>query len=203
MGLISKLFNKQACASGISAIAETVPDLIEYACKNNQLGLLEIVISSLTQAEKNQGLMTAVENGFVEIVKFLISNGASNLPDALTLACAKGDAEIVRELVSETKIDPTVVSTLESAVTSGNLSVVELLISNASPDLLNEGLYAACRCNQLDMVKMFIEKGAKDYTRALYIASSNQSMELIEYLLSLGSKLWSESEHRYAFDPVV
>ncbi len=167
---------------------------------------------TLSNEEKNEALITASKNGQIEIVQYLVENGANiNAQDSAyytALMKASGDRqlEVIKYLIEKgasVTIDGEAGWTaLDSALVIGgeNLEVVKILVENGAD--LNTGiLNFVSRTGYLEAVKVLVENGA-DINRAsnefgdtpLIEASREGKLEVVKYLVKAGADISAVDE---------
>lgn len=134
-------------------------------------------------------LIRVIRNGYIEIVKFLISKGADPQFDTgipLYEAAQHGYIEIVKLLLfyGTKGID----DALAAACSGGHIDIVKLLLEyGADIHYTNElALREACDAGYIEIAKFLLEKGADIHINKnfmLCIASSRNRVEIAEFLL--------------------
>jgi len=144
-------------------------------------------ISNIDYRTKNKGLLIASDKGYLEIVKFLIQNGADiNTDDggALRFSSYYGHFPIVKYLIkngANMRIEA-----LTEASVKGYLEIVKFLVENTKDINYDLALRFASKSSHLDIVKFLVENGANvnaedDYS--LRIASKNGHTEVVKFLV--------------------
>jgi ankyrin repeat protein len=163
-------------------------------------------------------LMMAVITDRLDLVKFLVENGADiettnevNLT-ALTIASEKGHLDIVKYLVKNgadlNKEGKYGYSALMFA-TEGHLEIIKYLVKNGA-DINKEdkngysALIFASAEGRLEIVKYLVENGAdlnkegKDGLSALIIASQNGHLDIVKYLVENGANINKGNKNGYS-----
>ncbi len=162
----------------------------------------------------NLALEWAAQGGHIDIVKFLLENGALALEEALCAASREGDFDLVDYLIKEGAEDiegafdqaaeyghldmikfllillhdknekPDFGNALIGAASGGHHKMIEFLISQGASNL-DEAMRAAAADNRLSTVKLFIEKGAKNYRQIAQEYKDVRNPRIVNYLSSL------------------
>jgi ankyrin repeat protein len=150
----------------------------------------------------------AAENGFQDIVEFLIERGANpNLGDkygdvALNRAAAHGHVEIVRFLAEHGALvdSPAIgVSPLLTAAANGHLAVVKYLIEdkrisvNEMSRHMGSPIQAAACNGHLDVVQYLLGRGADPYQRD---SMGHDAISMVQGCLELGGTS-AEEKNKY------
>lgn len=127
---------------------------------------IELLKSLLDNNNKNRILIAAANNGMIEVVKLLISEGA--------------DIHAIDDI------------SLRWAIDSGHLKVVELLINEGANihANYNEALISAVENGHLEIVKLLIDKGVDIHANeeeALQIAAENEDVNMLILLINRGA----------------
>lgn len=133
--------------------------------KSTQHGILEyvkyFVETGIDFKIKNHALSLACIYGYLDIVTYLIENGASLIKQrqsCLGLAVSHGRFETVKYLI-EKDVNSNNNSMLLSATQSGNLEIVKYLVGKGAVDNeFNEALISAIRNNYFDIARYLIER---------------------------------------------
>ena len=210
-------------------------DLINYSTKSGNLEAIKYVVEKdkyvVEEDRRFKGfkdrlvssviLPKAAYYGHLEIVKYLVENGADiNAKDnngwtSLIHAAYNGHLEVVKYLV-ENKADINAIgkyfgfdglTSLMFASMNGHLEVVKYLVENgANINDRNEALMGASISGHLEVVKYLVENGAdintKDYVgiTPLIYASMFGNFELVEYLIEKGADVNIKYKGRKASD---
>ena len=199
------------CLLAVTALAAgTSSDDYYRAIRANDLTLLESLVTkgdvNIKDRHGATPLMYAAAVGSVDTVKALLAKGADakakNAFDATALMWGVGNLEKVRLLVDagadvNARSKQGMTPLLIAANNAGSAEIVRLLLAKgADPKATAEGgttLLAAATANDLDMVRLFIEKGvdvnaadAKGNT-PLQFAASNGNLVMVKLLLSRGA----------------
>ena len=177
-------------------------DIVKYIwSRNKDLILFEDEFCS-------QPIHRAAAHGHIDVVDFLLSQGAKvnardkegNTP--LILAALCGSVELVKYLI-EKKANVSLkaydgMSSLCVAARNGSLSVAKILVENGAA-FINKNdalpLVEACGSGHLDLVKFFVDKGArinsaaKDGLFPLMAAAKRNRVNIFDYLISKGAEI--------------
>ena len=143
--------------------------------KNHDLKMVKTIIkytdfsTNLRNSYGNSPLLAAVAEGSIEIVEFLIQNGA-NLADITNdgkngamIACTTGNYEMLRKLLQFTvHLDQRAnngSTCLMIAASLGHAKICFELIKRGAT-LLEEALFCAVKSNHLNVVKTLLFNGA-------------------------------------------
>lgn len=201
--------------------AKPTQNIFKLACGSGNLELVELLFSRLyvvnTRIDENEkigglnnGLLEAASSGHLEVVKFLIEQGASNLNKALKKAAQYWKEDIVYFLLENGETDMN--AGLIGAARSGNVNLTNLLLTYGA-DNVQEALEQSIKYGKLDTFKFlavrdvdlnnvnieiiendniymfkFGEKLLKfDLNVALKIAAENGSLDILDYLVEKGA----------------
>ena len=184
-----------------------------YAAMMGKIDIVKYIWSRSKDAIKQanrcgkQAIHFAAENGHINVVEFLLSQGVKvNEKDydnatPLIYASKSGNVELVKFLIENkanvnTKTDDGMTA-LCYAARNGSLSVAKVLVENGA-HFINKNdaspLVEACGSGHLDLVKLFVENGAKvnvvsrDGYSPLKAAIKRKRFNIFKYLLSKGAK---------------
>ena len=182
--------------------------LLLVACEKGDLVVVESLLTKnprLISKANNQGwtpLLLASYNGRLEVVYFLLSNGAKkefHLPSGETplfLASMNNHCDVVKFLICEGVDKETSnkagLTPLYIATQNGHVDVVELLLSAGVKDKAILGatsLYIACQYGHLEIVKLLVTPGVVDESTKgtpLSIACFCGRLDVVRLLVSLG-----------------
>lgn len=131
------------------------------------------------------GILTAVSNGILEMVNLYIIKGAQNVSRAFYCASLAGDCQIVKRFL-ETEVDEDEYECVcYGAIYGGHLDVVKLIVEQKS---FHEShwhrehfLYNSAMRGHKHLLDYFIEKGAHNWSFALIGAYFGKNEEMIAF----------------------
>jgi ankyrin repeat protein len=156
----------------------------------------------------NSLLHLAVREGNVDIIKYLVSEGANvnsrNIADEapIHIAANSGNLDVVIQLISngaDINVKDSIGNTsLHDAVENDHIQIVKYLISQgAEINTQNNGhqspLHEAVVFNKVEMSKLLVSEGAnvntkdEDRKSPLHAAIINENLELVKYLAANGA----------------
>ncbi|XP_050505152.1 putative ankyrin repeat protein RF_0381 [Diabrotica virgifera virgifera] len=187
---------------------------LNYATFNNDLKMIRLFTKSGADMEcsewnGNMPIHTAVEKGYLEIVKYFLENGLdvdiTNTKSKMTplhMAACKAYIEIVDYLLlnkANVRLkDDQNRSAIHYGVKGGNAKVVKILLEkgvdiNAKDRFEWTPLYLACRYGYLEIVHLLLKKGAvcnlqgrSQNDSLLHWACENGLLESVKYFISRG-----------------
>lgn len=139
--------------------------------KSRNLNLVKYILELppdfhiIRRRNMNLCLEYVFENSLLDILKLLIDNSDTH---DLTKAFASGNMEIVEYVLGYCK--------------DKNL---QLSIDN--------GFSEACRGGNIEIIKMLISFGAKDYCKGLWICAKHNHLEGLKLMLSLGARVYDKA----------
>lgn len=162
---------------------EIVKLLVEYHTNTNNMNNSDRI------KYLNWGLSSACAGNNLEIVKYLVDNGADNFDDGLLATCFKGTCETADFLVKcgASKFE----KCLAQACHEGHLEIAKFMIAKKATNW-NEGLLNACHGGRIELVALMLDYGATNLSESLadymngyftYIIDP----EIINLLLSRGA----------------
>lgn len=157
----------------------------------------DIKVNATNYNCETSALVEASYYGHLEVVKFLVENGANvnnivkgylgmNRDTALVSASANGHLEVVKYLVENGANINNGRNALEVAAEEGHLAVVQYLVSQGANAKIN--LYDATKNGHFEVAKYLISQGA-DIRRALHGAIARGDLGFVKYALSQGIDL--------------
>lgn len=161
-------------------------DGLEGACEGGHNDLVKMFIDKAqVYKQLNLALNYAAKGGHIEIIKFLINEGADILTCDSAGACEGGYTEVV-DYMFELK-NTYYNNAVYGAAKGGHLWLIEQL----SPYIKhwNWALEGACEGGHKDLVKMFIDKGANNFGLGLNAACKGGYIELVQLMIDLGIDL--------------
>lgn len=137
-------------------------------------------------------IRNAAECGNKDLVVFLLTRGAKDLGNALTIAAQEGHREVV-DVLLENGADINFVdrygnSPLNSAIRNGFSTLAVRLINLGADVRLMRPLNAAIIARQTDVVKTLLDFGLTDDYSILF-ASLHGRQEMVEILLKNGTNI--------------
>lgn len=108
----------------------TISPYILAARENRNPEVLQVLEQAGAKADKNKALEIATDNDRLEIVKFLVKNGATNQNYALEQFAYRGNMDMVKFLLQSGATDKNVA--LERAVHGENIEIAKFLIQSGA-----------------------------------------------------------------------
>lgn len=146
----------------------------------------------------NQAMSIACEEGYLEIVKLLLENGANihrRHDIALEKACL-GEHVHVAEFLLQNGANVHVLNDrlLIKLSDCGFTEIVKLLLTyGADVHARNDrALYMACCSGHVDVVKLLLENGANSNNGSLYWGCVNGDIQIVKLLLEYGAILGAD-----------
>ena len=184
-------------------IAKKFPTGLELLCQKNNIEIIRFLVSRDyidLQNENKSALIVSCFYGHLDLVKYLISVGANpietnNFP--ITFASRGGHIDIVKYLTL-LGADPYVDNNINlcAAITSNNPFVIKFFIMfgcdpSSNNDLLM-GIY--CQYGNLDMVGFLHRFGVALNYQQLFLATTNNHIDIMEYLIVNGVNIREEND---------
>lgn len=175
--LANKLVSKLKTAYGLGGL-DAIKDILsncseddnvwvaEWACKDNHLDIIKHLVENGFEihGDANSAISEASSYGQLEIVKYLIDNGAD------------------------------VTCSLECASSYGQSNIVEFLLDNYKSriDRYDKSLRTATRSNHLEVIKLLLNNGG-DAVACLRYATTDGYIEIVKYIEGLGIDVANDS----------
>lgn len=141
-------------------------DIIEEARNGNLERVISLIDESADIKKKNRILIIAIENGFLDIVKYLISIGA--------------DIHLENDIL------------IHLAIKHNQTEIISFMIDNGA-DIYSNGdivTYNAVINNNTDTVKLLVQHDKKiheKYCNALQLLAKRGNLDTLEYLIDYGT----------------
>lgn len=171
---------------------------LKTACKSGNIEMVKLLLENGANVNSERlPLFAACENGHIEIVKLLINHGAKITKDLeISISCENGYTEIVKILIENGSIiDHESYDIIYEVNNYGYTEIVELLLTNYSynfqdekevyeyESMLSHLLFEASEYHNYDIVKLLLEKGAKDEeSNAMFAVCKNGNIEIVKLL---------------------
>ena len=220
IGLVERLLLEFKMDPNCKDMAEFTPIMFASEHGDLELIEKLIEHSADVNATNNEGinsLLLAIVNSLPRLVEFLLKKGfdvkvsAPNI-SYITDSAYLNEIEVLKILVeagcdvNETKQDENgvILNPLWAACERSNLAIVDILLKHGAntiirPDLRMTALHctAMAQCESLPIAKLLVEhkcpinlKSAQAGETPLFLACNSGFTEIVEYLLSLGKKLF-------------
>jgi len=144
-------------------------------------------------ATLNEEFITAVYNNQIELVSMLLEKGVDpSIGNALHIATTNNYIELVKILLSDPRVDPSVYNNLNirQSASYGHAEIVEMLLKHPvvdPSDLNNESIIVACESGSIETVKLLLKDSRVDSAalnnNALYLAGINRHTTIVDLLL--------------------
>lgn len=142
----------------------------------------------------NYAMTTACREGHVEAVKLFVEKyGADHYYGGLLLSCSSGKSETIKLMMS---YDVELITyCLYYVCKTGDLEVIDLLLKNTN-ELVNivnfeECASGASRGGHIDILELFISKGASNWNECMNEACKGGHMNIIEFMIAKGANDWN------------
>ena len=156
-------------------------------------------------ANKNDALNISAKNGYLEVVKYLVKEGADvranhacaskwNIENALNLSAGNGHLDVVKYLVEEgADIHSDNNCALQWSAENGHLAIVIFLAGiGTNIHAYNDAAFRwSAENGHLEVVKYLVERGANihsDNDYALKRSAKNGHLEVVKYLETIALK---------------
>lgn len=119
---------------------------IEYACINNKVEILQLLLEYGLDPTTHNSIKSAVYHGYTDILKVLLQDGRidpaveNNWP--IKIASQRGFEDCVALLLQDGRVDPTASGSIRFASQFGHTKVVSLLLEDGRVDPTDENEYA-------------------------------------------------------------
>ena len=138
---------------------------------------------------------TFIENGDLDIVKYLVEKGGKVGFDTVSYAAGTGNLELVEYLIEKCgKIGDKAVY---YAAEKGNLDFVKCLVKKGAK-IGDETVSKAAESNRLDLVKFLVENGGKIGDEAVSSAAEKGNLDLVKFLVENGGKIGDDAVSKAA-----
>ncbi len=160
---------------------------LSEACMGNHLEMVKFIIKNgANRYSKSLEIAYRINNQL--IIELLIECGGNNLDRALTGAVLGGHMELILNIIKQGAIVQN--TTLRSACENGNMEIIQLLIDRGV-DNWDYGLEGACAGGHITIAKQMIQLGATDYNTGIIVATVNGHTELVRLMIEHGADRWS------------
>jgi len=177
----------------------------QWACYSGQLQVAQSLLEKGTNVNDTAGKYTALEGacigGYIEIIKFLLKNGALITDNrAFQAACKYGHFEIVKFLFDKgADIHSDDESPLFHACLGGYIEIIRFLFENGAFIAHKRMFQAACKYGRIELVKFLFEQGADIHSDGesympLKWASQFGHLEVVKFLFEKGVDIHADNE---------
>ena len=157
---------------------KTIFDLaLSAASLRGYIEIVELIFDFSNNFARNKALIDASQNGYLNIVKFLVDKGANRLDKALILATRAGKVNVIDFLIGRGAKNFN--AAMSAAVTGNRIDMVKLMLSKGADDL-NRSLLNAAKRGNLEILKFLIKQGANDLEGALKLS---ENVDIMNYLI--------------------
>lgn len=164
------------------------------ACERGDLNIVNLIIEKGSKLQVQfgwgRGLIASFYGGNIDIVKLMLDKGALPSRDELYLSTLSNNIEIVKLIIEKKRFDDyylqdNLKDALRGACKIGNIDIVKLIIDMGAKNW-NSGLYFACMKGHLDIVKLLLEKGADPHQ--LYAACKGGNQSIVDLIIESVTK---------------
>ena len=173
--------------------------ILRYVCFYGYLQMIQYLVQYTTpneiHADIHCGFILAIEQGYLNIVKFLVRVHVDvfSKPQYLVKACDHGHLDIIKFLTRKTNsiFYPKI---LKRVCKKNQLKVVQCLLETGVDVHLDNdlALRTACKRGYIKLVKILIEKGANIHAkndRPFQLACRSGKIEMVKYLVEMGANI--------------
>jgi ankyrin repeat protein len=159
----------------------TLKYFLRIACENNDIEMVRSLLKHKIDCT-NGGLLEACKNGNNEIAKLLLSKSTMFFSDAIPYAYKNCSRDIVLELMDRCFGYG---DYLSNVCITGDMDLVKMALKNKKnhPDL-----GCACLGGNIDVVRLMIDLGAKNYDHGLCGACEGGHINIVKMMIYLGAK---------------
>jgi len=199
------------------------PNSFHFLCavRTRNIDLVKLIHALMPNSRRhirtqgNAPIREAVKAGNIELVKFLIwegANPATHSNEPLRFACRTGNLELVK-IILECGVNPffPVSKVLQECIIGGSISVLRHLSEKTNGEIIRdtaEGdiFFTACNWGRLEIIRFLIESGSKfevkpEYRKwrlGFYKLIDDQNLPCIEYLIEKYPGFIDENSIYYA-----
>lgn len=143
---------------------------LKATCQGGHLELAKFLVEKGAN-NFEEGLVAACAGDYEETAEFMIEKGARNFDEALCMACYEGNIDMIRFMIGKGAQD--LRRGILRACRGGYIGVIRFLIKESKRKGVknicnwNRGLYESCLIGHLELVKLMIKNGARDWNHGL------------------------------------
>jgi ankyrin repeat protein len=174
-------------------------NLFRYACRNNDIKLINVCLEK--EVDVNIGLLSAVNYGNIDTIRYLISKGANRFNKILWTICRsyKNKINIENIIYILNYVDNIRPQVLTNTIYYNNVEVAQCILESKfsfKQKKLNEALLLSIRHRRKQLVELLLKKGANNFEEALDLAVDMKNYKLVKFLINKGAKSYNElKEH--------
>lgn len=152
--------------------AMSLMNLFVISCKGGHIPIIELIIHRSNHIKNGEwwaaGLYGACEGGQMDIVKYMVNQGATAWNRALHAACRYNHKNIIKYIIKQ------------------------------GADDMNIGLIGGCQGGYMNVVTWMMSLGADNYQSALQYACEDGNKKIIKFLQKKGANYYSTEAFRGA-----
>jgi ankyrin repeat protein len=154
-------------------------------CKLAEHGHIELVVGVPLSDPIMCG---ACRGGHIDIINMFYSKFDSRYEDLAVSACCSGGHVNALKRLLELGADKNHLN-LENACSSNNVEMVEYVLSigKFNGKSIDKGFKRACRCGNIEIIKLLASLGCENFNNGLKVASYSGNIEAVKLLLSYGA----------------
>ena len=172
---------------------------LEMAVRNGHVEAVKVLLAEVGPANASNALEIAVLWRRIDIVSYLLSQGAVVTASVLYLAIDTADVDIFKMFIANGISDDHLTKSLAHACRKGNLDFVKILVqlvegqSGISGDQLTECLQETIDRDHLDVMKFLVELAGQSgipisddqLVKCLQVATYNRNLDITQFLVEL------------------